>query len=75
MKAIVQDRYGSPDALEIREVDKPVATDNEMLVRCTRPPSTRATGMSCGATRTLRANANRRAHEDGTGLTTGPRPK
>jgi NADPH:quinone reductase-like Zn-dependent oxidoreductase len=33
MKAIVQDRYGSPDALELREVGKPVAADNEVLVR------------------------------------------
>ena len=33
MKAIVQDRYGSPDALELRDVDKPVAADNEVLVR------------------------------------------
>jgi len=33
MKAIVQDRYGSPDALELREVGKPVADDNEVLVR------------------------------------------
>jgi NADPH:quinone reductase-like Zn-dependent oxidoreductase len=33
MKAIVQDRYGSPDVLELREVDKPVAADNEVLIR------------------------------------------
>jgi hypothetical protein len=33
MKAIVQDRYGSPDTLQLREVDKPVAADNEALVR------------------------------------------
>lgn len=33
MKAIVQDRYGSPDALELREIGKPVADDNEVLVR------------------------------------------
>jgi len=33
MKAIVQDRYGSPDTLELREIDKPVAADNEVLVR------------------------------------------
>jgi len=33
MKAIVQDRYGSPDVLELREVDKPVAADNGVLVR------------------------------------------
>ncbi|MFK3979542.1 NAD(P)-dependent alcohol dehydrogenase [Micromonospora sp. NPDC050397] len=33
MKAIVQERYGSPDALRLREVDRPVAADNEVLVR------------------------------------------
>lgn len=33
MKAIVQDRYGSPDVLRLSEVDKPVAADNEVLVR------------------------------------------
>jgi NADPH:quinone reductase-like Zn-dependent oxidoreductase len=33
MKAIVQDRYGSPDFLELREVDEPVAGDDQVLVR------------------------------------------
>ena len=33
MQAIVQDRYGSPDDLELREVDRPVAKDDEVLVR------------------------------------------
>ncbi len=33
MKAIVQERYGSPDGLELREVDKPVVGDDEVLVR------------------------------------------
>jgi NADPH:quinone reductase-like Zn-dependent oxidoreductase len=33
MKAIVQDRYGSPDVLELREVDKPTPADHEVLVR------------------------------------------
>jgi NADPH:quinone reductase-like Zn-dependent oxidoreductase len=33
MKAIVQDRYGSPDNLRFEEVDKPAPADNEVLVR------------------------------------------
>ena len=33
MKAIVQDRYGSPDALQLREIDKPVPTGDDVLVR------------------------------------------
>jgi NADPH:quinone reductase-like Zn-dependent oxidoreductase len=33
MKATVQDTYGSTDVLELRDIDKPVPTDNEVLVR------------------------------------------
>src|SRR3712207_1251836 len=33
MKAIVRDTYGSPDVLELREIDKPVVKDDEVLVR------------------------------------------
>ncbi|MFF3455154.1 NAD(P)-dependent alcohol dehydrogenase [Streptomyces sp. NPDC002730] len=33
MKAIVQDRYGSPDVLELGEADKPVPAAREVLVR------------------------------------------
>jgi NADPH:quinone reductase-like Zn-dependent oxidoreductase len=33
IKAIVQHRYGSPDVLELKDVDKPVARANEVLVR------------------------------------------
>ena len=33
MKAIVQDKYGSPDVLKLRDIDMPVAGDNELLVR------------------------------------------
>jgi hypothetical protein len=34
MKAIVQSEYGAPDeALELRNIDRPVVKDDEMLVR------------------------------------------
>jgi NADPH:quinone reductase-like Zn-dependent oxidoreductase len=33
MKAIVYERYGSPDVLELRDVEKPSVTDDGVLVR------------------------------------------
>jgi NADPH:quinone reductase-like Zn-dependent oxidoreductase len=33
MKALIRDRYGSPDVLEVREVERPVPKDGEVLVR------------------------------------------
>jgi NADPH:quinone reductase-like Zn-dependent oxidoreductase len=33
MRAIVQGRYGSPDVLELREIDRPNVKDDEVLVR------------------------------------------
>jgi NADPH:quinone reductase-like Zn-dependent oxidoreductase len=33
MKAIVRDTYGSPDVLELRDIDKPEIGDDEVLVR------------------------------------------
>jgi NADPH:quinone reductase-like Zn-dependent oxidoreductase len=33
MKAIVQDRYGSADVLELREIERPTANDDEVLIR------------------------------------------
>ena len=33
MKAIVQDTYGSTDVLQLREIDRPMPTNNEVLVQ------------------------------------------
>ena len=33
MKAIIQDKYGSPDDLRLKDVDKPAARGDEVLVR------------------------------------------
>jgi NADPH:quinone reductase-like Zn-dependent oxidoreductase len=33
MKAIVQDRYGSADVLELRDIDKPMVGDDDVLLR------------------------------------------
>ena len=33
VKAIVQDSYGSPDVLELRDIDPPVVNDDGVLVR------------------------------------------
>lgn len=48
MEAIVQDRYGSPDVLELRTVDTPVVGDDEVLVRV------RAAGVNIGDWHLLR---------------------
>jgi NADPH:quinone reductase-like Zn-dependent oxidoreductase len=42
MKAIVQNDYGSPDVLELKEIDKPVIGDDDVLVRV------RAAGLNAG---------------------------
>jgi NADPH:quinone reductase-like Zn-dependent oxidoreductase len=50
MKAIVQNAYGSPDVLKLKEVDKPIITENEVLVRV------HATGLNAGDVFTLKGS-------------------
>ena len=33
MQAVVHSRYGPPDALELRDIEKPVISDDAVLVR------------------------------------------
>ena len=36
MKAIVYEKYGSPDVLELQEIDVPVLEDDQVLVKAQR---------------------------------------
>jgi NADPH:quinone reductase-like Zn-dependent oxidoreductase len=42
MKAITYSRYGSPDVLEVKDVEKPVPADNEVLIRVRAAEATKS---------------------------------
>ena len=47
MKAVVRQRYGGPEVLELRELEQPVPADDEVLVRVGGgPPSIPTTGIT-----------------------------
>ena len=46
MKAIVQTRYGSPDVLQLRDVEKPASATIRCWYVSTQRPSISATGIS-----------------------------
>ncbi|MFK5856415.1 MAG: NAD(P)-dependent alcohol dehydrogenase, partial [Bacteroidota bacterium] len=45
MKAIISTKYGSPDILELQEVNKPIPKDNEILIKVIASSVTTADGM------------------------------
>jgi hypothetical protein len=58
MKALVYDKYGSPDVLELREIDRPVVTDDGVLVRV-HASSVNPLGMPRGLTPGLQEHHDR----------------
>ena len=54
MKAVVCTKYGSPDYLQLQEVEKPIPKDDEVLVRIIATPVTAADTMMRKGTPLLR---------------------
>jgi hypothetical protein len=52
MKAIVRDKYGPPDVLELGDIDEPELADDEVLLGVGATFVNPPTGTSCEASRT-----------------------
>jgi len=58
MKAVVQDTYGSPDVMDLREINKPVVKDEGVLLRVRAAAVNPPTGPASQACRTSPAHTS-----------------
>ena len=64
MKAVVMERYGTPDVLELRDVAKPTPKADEVLVRV-HAASVNGLGLGAAAGRVHKSHALRPLHTEG----------